>query len=677
MLFVNNQKLLGNRKRFEIIKVFFVLQILILLTLILYVPAVNAPPPSSGLTWTITEVVSTESTMNSVVPSLAVGSDGTVHIAWCDYTDYGGSGSDEDIFYKKYVLGSGWTVTEVVSTESTMNSIVPSLGVGSDGTVHVAWMDWTSYGGSGGDIDIFYKKFVPGSGWTATEVVSTESVDDSRGPCLAVHSDGSIHIAWFDETDYGGCGTDNDIFYKKYVPGSGWSATDVVSTESTWSSGSPSLAVGFDGIVHIAWEEYVNSHPDIFHKKFVPGSGWTTSEDVSTPSTKDSLRASLAVESDGTVHIAWCSGYVDIYSFAAPEICYRRYVPGSGWTTLEEISTDITGDFFSPSLAVGSDGIVHIAWYGGNRMDVIHHNEWISSDIFYKKFVPGSGWTTSEEVSTESIDLSFWPFLGVVMDGTVHIAWYDETDYGGCGTDNDIFYKSASARSAYADVFVQHTYQGDLVVDIGVGDPSSPVWSQNIWNRAGGGTANLDLTVDLSSAVAYLPPDGNQWFLRVYDGAGGDVGQITEFSITYDGSTYTCTETPVPVADYQTSYVYIPSGPAPPEAYADVFVQHTYQGDLFVDIGVGDPSSPVWSQNIWNRAGGGTDNLDLTVDLSSAMAYLPPDGNQWYLKVYDGAGGDVGQITQFSITYDGTTYTSTDVPVLISDMQTSYAYIPS
>ena len=111
---------------------------------------------------------------------------------------------------------SYWTATEVVSTESTDSSYNPSLGVGPDGKVHIAWRDDTDYGGSGGDRDVFYKRFEPGVGWTTTEVVSTESTDSSYNPSLGVGPDGKVHIAWRDDTDYGGSGGDRDIFYKRF-----------------------------------------------------------------------------------------------------------------------------------------------------------------------------------------------------------------------------------------------------------------------------------------------------------------------------------------------------------------------------------------------------------------------------------------------------------------------------
>ena len=70
-----------------------------------------------------------------------------------------------------------------------------------------------------------------------TQVVSTESTAESYEPSVAVDSSGNVHVAWWDYTNYAGCGTDYDIFYKRFVPDSGWTITEVVSTESTSHSG--------------------------------------------------------------------------------------------------------------------------------------------------------------------------------------------------------------------------------------------------------------------------------------------------------------------------------------------------------------------------------------------------------------------------------------------------------
>jgi hypothetical protein len=86
-----------------------------------------------------------------------VDTDSVVHVAWEDKTNYGGVDNDVDIFYKYKNNGGSWSTTEVVTIESTEDSWYTSLMVDTDGVVHVVWNDDTDYNGSGSDTDIFYK----------------------------------------------------------------------------------------------------------------------------------------------------------------------------------------------------------------------------------------------------------------------------------------------------------------------------------------------------------------------------------------------------------------------------------------------------------------------------------------------------------------------------------------
>ena len=77
-----------------------------------------------------TEVISTESKNHSYSASISLDNSGNLHVVWEDLTDYGGSGTDSDIFYKRWkVTTDDWTATEVVSTESTNHSYIASIAV--------------------------------------------------------------------------------------------------------------------------------------------------------------------------------------------------------------------------------------------------------------------------------------------------------------------------------------------------------------------------------------------------------------------------------------------------------------------------------------------------------------------------------------------------------------------
>lgn len=55
-----------------------------------------------GLSTVPSTLVSTESTARSIRPAIVVDTNDNIHIVWDDLTNYGGSGSDSDIFYKRW-----------------------------------------------------------------------------------------------------------------------------------------------------------------------------------------------------------------------------------------------------------------------------------------------------------------------------------------------------------------------------------------------------------------------------------------------------------------------------------------------------------------------------------------------------------------------------------------------
>ncbi|MFX1533363.1 MAG: hypothetical protein ACFFDI_03945 [Promethearchaeota archaeon] len=345
--------------------------------------------------WTLTEVISTESTSNSFHPAIAV--DDTLHIIWVDETDYLGAGTDADIFYKRSESSTTWTTTEVISTESTADAYSPALAVNQLDQKSTVWVDETDYLGAGTDADIFFKH--PND---TLELVSTESTSNSDTPSL-VNKNNVMHIVWFDRTDYLGAGTDADIFYKRWNATTGtWTTTEMVSTESTSNSYTPALAVDESGNVHITWADYTDylgagTDADIFYKRWNATTGtWTTTEVVSTESTSNSYTPALAVDEYEEVHIVWAdeSNYAD--AGTDRDIFYKATTMGT-WTTTEVVSTESTSNSYTPALAVDEYEevhIVHIVWedwteYGDAGTD---------ADIFYKKLtreptVPAPGFT--------------------------------------------------------------------------------------------------------------------------------------------------------------------------------------------------------------------------------------------------------------------------------------------
>ncbi|GAB4330838.1 MAG: hypothetical protein Kow0069_38450 [Promethearchaeota archaeon] len=66
--------------------------------------------------------------------------------------------------------------------------------------------------------------------WNATTVLSWESTGVSRDAALVLDQDGTIHVAWSDNADVAGAGTDYDVFYRNWTASSGWGPLVLVSS---------------------------------------------------------------------------------------------------------------------------------------------------------------------------------------------------------------------------------------------------------------------------------------------------------------------------------------------------------------------------------------------------------------------------------------------------------------
>jgi len=405
--------------------------------------------------WSAIEVVSTESTGTSIEPAIAVDSSGNIFMAWLDYTNYGGSGIDIDIFFKFWNASTkSWALTEVVSTESTSDSYYPDLAIDDSGNVHIVWQDYTDYNSSGTDIDIFYKCKNATTGlWTVTEVVSTESTGDSKFPKIAVDGPGNIYVTWYDLTNYGGSGTDPDIFYKvKGITTHIWTTTTVISTESTAQSYYPAIALDKFKNIHITWHDYTNYNGagtdwDIFYKVWnFTTTSWSTTTVVSTESSDDSFYPTIATDDSGNVHIAWQDSTDYKSSGSDTDIFYKSWNAGNGlWTTTKVLSTESLDNSKNPQIKIGNSGNVYVVW--DDYTD--YNNAGTDIDIFFKyKDASSNTWTTTTVVSTDSTENSQNPSIALDGSGHIHTAWEDSTNYGGSDTDTDIFYRQFTPYQA-------------------------------------------------------------------------------------------------------------------------------------------------------------------------------------------------------------------------------------
>ena len=333
---------------------------------------------TTGL-WEAVEVVSEGCSGDSSFPSIAVDNDLNVHVVWNDDSDLFGEEIDNDIFYRKFDdITSSWGSIQLVSSESTLGSYSMDIACDSLNQPHVVWYDYTDYTACGSDSDIFHKYWNATAGsWTSAEVVSTESTANSLFPKIAIDSLDQLHVVWEDSTDIGNCGTDKDVFYKYYsTSDESWSSVQIVTYESSSDSRSPSLTIDKLDVPHLAWfDGSALGYPgwDVCYKYYDFASyNWSSWELVSAMSTDSSWYPNIAIDSNGNKYITW---------YETSAIYYNRWDSTfSSWTTQKLISNPDTGSKEYPDLYVDSADSVHFVWQDYDQT-YDSGSDW---DIFYK-----------------------------------------------------------------------------------------------------------------------------------------------------------------------------------------------------------------------------------------------------------------------------------------------------
>ena len=386
----------------------------------------------------ILEVVSSESDGDSQGSSIAIDNEGTIHVTWCDTAEYenASDGGLYDIFYKFKPIDGGWSAAEVVTPESSIyNNVASVMDVDSFGNVHVAW--WIAKNDDN-YYPICYKMKPKDGEWSDTEFVPLDTYKNCDVH-LNIDSEDTVHIVW--------CGSISeiderpDIFYIKKPYGESWSTYERVSTE-LGASYFPHVAGGTDGSAHIAWSDNANYQSsgfdfDLFYKMKPKDGDWSATEVVSTDSSGNCQMSYITIGPDVNVHVSWS----EIFSLTFSSKIYYRMKSNSGsWSEKEEITEKCWA--YTPWLFADESGTVHFVFDSG--MSEAYNPDPECSTVFYRKKLDDGSWSHVEVISLESmlVDEAGGGIPRIVVENNnLHFFWTDNLNYLGCGDDNDIFYK--------------------------------------------------------------------------------------------------------------------------------------------------------------------------------------------------------------------------------------------
>jgi hypothetical protein len=181
-------------------------------------------------------------------PAIAIERDGAIDVVWSDTTS---GAKHPDIYFARTTdSGKNWTAPKDISN-TPGESTEPAIATGGDNSIHVAWCD-TSKGET--NKDIYYSSSSDtGKTWSKDPLLAAIDISNTPGassiPAIAVGDDGSVHVAWVDNSTGE---IRPDIYYAKNANGSWSKPTDVCSTART--SAHPTVACALNH-VYICWSD--------------------------------------------------------------------------------------------------------------------------------------------------------------------------------------------------------------------------------------------------------------------------------------------------------------------------------------------------------------------------------------------------------------------------------------
>jgi hypothetical protein len=305
-------------------------------------------------------------------PSIAIGPDGTVFVAWWDNTG---------LYIQKSLDGTVFSDAVEVSTGVNGTFMVaPSVCAPVAGKVHVAF---SSPDGQEGRIFLATSN---DGGETFSSVRVDDAVDAFRTtPDLAVGGDGSVHVVWQDERN-----GSNDVYYAKSADGGQTFSPNIRVNDDlgTANQDYPSLAVGAGGNVYAVWRDWRKGNSDIFFSKSTDGGntfgdGIVNDNDAEVDDYQFGAmhdHPSVAVDGSENIYVTWRdtrNGFSDqdIY-FTSSEDGGITFGDGLKNDNDIKVNDDLKDtDQELPAMALTPDGSVCIVWYdnrdfASKRVDV-------------------------------------------------------------------------------------------------------------------------------------------------------------------------------------------------------------------------------------------------------------------------------------------------------------------
>jgi len=279
-------------------------------------------------------------------------------------------------------------------------SFTPQIAVDSNGTIYMAWEDDTAT-----NSNILFSRSTNGGATFSAPINLSNTSGDSFNPRIAVGSAGNVNVVWEDDTP-----GNLDIMFSHSTNAGVSFTTPINLSNDSADSGSPQIAVAAAGNIYVVWENDTPNFGVLFSRSTDGGVTFSTPA-VLSMNTTGSFSPQIAVDLNGNVSLVWED---DISSTSDISFSYSTD-QGTTFSFPKSLSYH-TGNSVIPRVAVDLTGNINVVW---------ENNRPGNFDIFFSRSADnGATFSTPKNLSNGSGNAQNLQ-IGLDAKGNINLVWND------------------------------------------------------------------------------------------------------------------------------------------------------------------------------------------------------------------------------------------------------------
>ena len=352
--------------------------------------------------WGTPQALDTTDDVDATNPQIAVDTDGNAFAIW----EQDQAGPNPSIWGARFDESNGWSAPELLNTETLTEARNPSIGADASGNAVAVWIqrDVDSIGG------VFANRYVSGEGWgdTAVAIEPTGISLIGTNTSVAVARNGSAVAAWRRPR------VDNDnVWGNSFAPNGGWGTAQLIKEVNNDDATDPRVAIDNDGTGYAVWQQTTAGRDSVWSNRFDAGT-WGDPELIESFDEGNAVTPDITADALGNAYAVWSQDDGDFANIWA-----NTYDPNDGgWGTAELIETpaavaDDDDDAIRPRISANPSGIVFAVWLQGIE-------GWLS--VRSNRYTTESGWGVADFIEDKELRASE-PSIAVDEANHAHAVW--------------------------------------------------------------------------------------------------------------------------------------------------------------------------------------------------------------------------------------------------------------